>query len=54
MRYRRLWIALAAVIAGSFAVLIYFGAEIYRQAPPVPERVLTEAGDVVLTVVVAE
>jgi nitric oxide reductase subunit B len=49
MRYRRLWIALAAVIAGSFAVLIYFGTEIYRQAPPVPERVLTEAGNVVLT-----
>lgn len=54
MRYRRLWIALAVVIAGSFAVLLYFRAESCRQAPPVPERVLTEAGDVVLTVVVAE
>lgn len=48
MRYRRLWIALAAVVAGSFAVLIYYGAEIYRQAPPVPDRVIA-AGEVVLT-----
>ncbi|MCK9588797.1 MAG: cbb3-type cytochrome c oxidase subunit I, partial [Terrimicrobiaceae bacterium] len=47
--YARLWGALAFVILGSFAVLIYYGAEIYRQAPPVPARVVTESGRVLFT-----
>ncbi|MEP0841442.1 MAG: nitric-oxide reductase large subunit [Phycisphaerae bacterium] len=46
MQYRRLWIGLSAVIIGSFAVLGYFGRELYRQAPPIPERVVV--GDRVL------
>ena len=49
MNYRRLWIALFAVMAGSFAVLGYYGREIYRQAPPIPERVVTTAGEVLFT-----
>ncbi|MCH7872530.1 MAG: nitric-oxide reductase large subunit, partial [Planctomycetes bacterium] len=49
MNYRRLWIALFAVMAGSFAVLGYYGREIYRQAPPIPERVVTSAGEVLFT-----
>ena len=47
MRYNRLWICLAAVIVVSFAVLGYYGGEIYRQAPPVPERVATSDGDLI-------
>ncbi|WP_141733345.1 nitric-oxide reductase large subunit [Oligoflexus tunisiensis] len=46
---RALWISLAAVIILSFAVLGYYGYEIYRQAPPVPEQVVTASGQVVLT-----
>jgi nitric oxide reductase subunit B len=49
MSYRRLWIAFALVIVGSFAVLGYFGREIYRAAPPVPERVVTTDGRVLWT-----
>jgi len=49
MRYGRLWFGLATVLIGSFAVLGYYGAEIYRQAPPVPERVVTAGGDVLFT-----
>lgn len=49
MRYGRLWFGLAAVIIGSFAVLGYYGREIYRQAPPRPERVVTTEGNVVFT-----
>jgi nitric oxide reductase subunit B len=49
MRYARLWSGLALVLIGSFAVLGYFGGEIYRQAPPVPVRVVTSAGAVVFT-----
>ena len=49
MHYRRLWICFAAVIVASLAVLGYYGGEIYRQAPPVPERVVLPAGDIVFT-----
>jgi nitric oxide reductase subunit B len=49
MRYRGLWVGLAAVVAGSFALLGYYGVEIYRQAPPVPDRVVTESGRVLFT-----
>lgn len=49
MRYTKLWIGLVAVIVGSFAILGYYGFEIYRQAPPRPERVVTVDGEVLFT-----
>jgi len=49
VKVKRLWLALTAVIVGSFAVLIYFGVELYREAPPVPNRVVTIDGDVVFS-----
>jgi nitric oxide reductase subunit B len=49
MNRRRLWIAFALVVGGSFAVLGFFGAEIYRKAPPIPERIVTADGTVVAT-----
>jgi nitric oxide reductase subunit B len=33
----------------SFAVLGYYGVEIYRQAPPVPDKVVTTGGKVLFT-----
>jgi nitric oxide reductase subunit B len=42
--YRKLWLSLICVIAGSFLVLGYFGSQIWRQAPPVPKRVVTTDG----------
>jgi nitric oxide reductase subunit B len=47
--YRKLWLSLASVITLSFLVLGYYGSEIYRQAPPVPKRVVTSDGRVLLT-----
>ncbi|MCW5821394.1 MAG: nitric-oxide reductase large subunit [Cyanobacteria bacterium TGS_CYA1] len=44
MNYRKLWIGFSLVVAFSFMVLGYFGYEIYMQAPPVPEKVLTSKG----------
>ncbi len=47
--YTGLWISLISVIGLSFLVLGYFGREIYRAAPPVPKRVVTAEGVVLLT-----
>jgi len=47
MQYGRLWFGFAAVVLASFSVLGYFGREIYRLAPPVPEKVVTKEGEVV-------
>jgi len=44
MAYKRHWISLAIVIGGSFLTLGYFGRELYRQAPPIPDRVVTPDG----------
>ena len=49
MRYLKLWSALAAVMVASFAVLGYYGFEIYRQAPPIPERVVSTDGQVLFS-----
>ena len=39
MHYRRLWVGLTLVVALSFTVLGYYGREIYRKAPPIPDVV---------------
>jgi nitric oxide reductase subunit B len=44
MKTRNLWIGFTLVMVVSFSVLLLFGREIYRQAPPVPEYVVTEDG----------
>ncbi len=49
MNYKRLWLWLIAVVVGSFAVLGYFGYEIYMQAPPIPERVAVTDGSTIFT-----
>ncbi len=49
MNYKKLWIGLGLVIVLSFVVLGYFGTEIYRKAPPIPEKVVTSNGEVVFT-----
>lgn len=43
-QYKKLWLAFAAVVIGSFIVLGYYGYEIYRKAPPVPEKVVAADG----------
>jgi nitric oxide reductase subunit B len=49
VQYRKLWIGLVLVIVASFAVLGWYGGEIYRQAPPVPGQVVTTEGEVLFT-----
>lgn len=49
MGYKRLWLWLALVVGASFAVLGFFGHEIYMQAPPIPQRVVATDGEVLFT-----
>jgi nitric oxide reductase subunit B len=49
MQYRKLWIGFIAVMVVSFSVLGYYGMEIYRLAPPVPDLVVTDDGTIVYT-----
>ena len=49
MTHKRLWIALFLVVGISFAVLLFYGTLIYQKAPPVPEQVVDEAGNVLFT-----
>ena len=38
------WIALAFVVGGAFLLLGFFGREVYRQAPPIPGRIVSTSG----------
>jgi nitric oxide reductase subunit B len=46
---RRLWWSLGALLVFGFAVLLWMGGEIHRQAPPMPEAFVTDTGTTVYT-----
>jgi nitric oxide reductase subunit B len=48
-KYYKLWWTLIAVLAITFGLLGYFGQEIYRSAPPIPEQVRSIDGDLLMT-----
>jgi nitric oxide reductase subunit B len=47
--HRKLWFVLIAVVAITFALFGYYGNEIYRKAPPIPQQVVTADGKVLFT-----
>jgi len=49
MNFWKLWASLVLVIGLSFAVLGYYGWVIYREAPPIPDRVATTDGRTLFT-----
>ncbi len=49
MNAKKLWWGFIAVMVISFGVLLYYGREIYREAPPIPDKVVTEDGAVLFT-----
>ena len=48
-KYNKLWWTLIAVLAATFALLGYFGVEVYRKAPPIPDRVVSISGQQIMT-----
>ncbi|MCL6573570.1 MAG: nitric-oxide reductase large subunit [Bacillus sp. (in: Bacteria)] len=49
MKYKKLWASLAIVFVASFTVLLYFGAQIYQEKPPIPNQIVTDSGKVIYT-----
>ena len=49
MKTKRLWTGFILVMVISFGILGFFGNEIYRKAPPIPEKVSTQDGTILLT-----
>ncbi|MCK6487353.1 MAG: nitric-oxide reductase large subunit [Planctomycetes bacterium] len=46
---RNLWLFLLLTVGATFLLLGFFGREVYRQAPPLPNRVVTPDGRVLFT-----
>ena len=46
---KNLWWTLIAILAITFGILGYFGKEVYRVAPPIPDQVVSAQGDLIMT-----
>ncbi len=44
-QYKKFWYLLVAVLIGSFSILGYYGFEVYREAPPIPQQYVSESGE---------
>jgi nitric oxide reductase subunit B len=49
VQYKKLWAWLIVVFVASFAVLLYYGAQIYQEKPPIPNQIVTDKGDIIYT-----
>ena len=47
--YKRLWCWLLVILMVTFGLLGYYGKEVYRQAPPIPDKVVSASGKVLMT-----
>ena len=48
-QYKKFWYLLVAVLIGAFSILGYYGFEVYREAPPIPQQYVYESGEKVIT-----
>ncbi len=49
MNTKKLWIAFTMVMVISFSILGYYGYEIYKEAPPIPDKAVLADGTVIFT-----
>src|SRR5690554_1572073 len=47
--YRKLWWTLISILIVTFMILGFAGVEVYKHAPPIPDRVVTTSGTVLMT-----
>src|SRR6185312_6320967 len=45
---KKLWISFSLVMGVSFSILGWIGTRIYEEKPPIPNRVVTTAGDIII------
>lgn len=48
-QYKKLWYTLIAILTVTFGLLGYLGVEVYRQAPPFPERYVSASGQTLIS-----
>ena len=48
-REKKLWILFTVITVVSFTVLGYYGRQIYQNAPPIPEKIVSASGTVIFT-----
>ncbi|MDR9469318.1 nitric-oxide reductase large subunit [Marinospirillum sp.] len=48
-QYKKLWWLLIGILLVTFALLGFFGREVYRKAPPLPEQVVTPQAGTIMT-----
>lgn len=48
-QYKKLWLSLVAVLIITFSILGYMGSEVYKKAPPYPEKFVSSNGEVVIS-----
>lgn len=46
---KRLWIGLGVLLTITFAVLLWMGREVYLNAPPLPDKVVSASGQIIYT-----
>jgi len=49
MKSKNLWFSFIAVLVICFSILGFYGHEIYREKPPIPEKVVSEGGTTIFT-----
>ena len=49
MKTTKLWFGFILILIISFGILGFYGHEIYREKPPIPEKVIAENGTVLFT-----
>lgn len=49
MKSRNLWFTFIAILVICFSILGFYGHEIYREKPPIPDRVISEDGITIFT-----
>ena len=46
---KRLWWGLGTLLTVSFAIMVWIGQDLHQTAPPIPDQVVSESGQVVYT-----
>ena len=46
---KKLWISLFVILIATFSLMGFVGIDVYREAPPIPNTVVNESGEVVFT-----